>query len=107
MNETNHSPGTCAEGQSKQPDLPLPPGGESDQAFRLCPQMKYAISRTLAELASAAAAVDTWLGVERINRLGGQPLRGLEDFIEVPFQEAAVRPVGQAFRYFVTSPARA
>ena len=73
------------------------PGGESDQAFRLCPQMKYAIGRTLAELASAAAAVDTWLGVEHINRLGGQPLRGLEDFIEVPFQEAAVRPVGPAF----------
>lgn len=59
------------------------PGGESDRAFRLCPQMKYAIGRTLAELASAAAAVDTWLGVEHINRLGGQPLRGLEDFIEV------------------------
>ena len=73
------------------------PGGESDEAFRLCPQMKYAIGRTLAELASAAAAVDTWLGVEHINRLGGQPLRGLEDFIEVPFQEAAVRPVGPAF----------
>jgi hypothetical protein len=71
--------------------------GESDQAFRLCPQMKYAIGRTLAELASALAAVDTWLGVEHINRLGGQALRGLEDFIEVPFQEAAVRPVGPAF----------
>ena len=50
------------------------PGGESDQAFRLCPQMKYAVGRTLAEWASAAAAVDTWLGVEHINRLGGQPL---------------------------------
>ena len=50
------------------------PGGESDQAFRLCPQMKYAIGRTPAELASAAAAVVTWLGVEHINRLGGQPL---------------------------------
>ena len=73
------------------------PGGESDQAFRLCPQMKYAIGRTLAELASAAAAVVTWLGVEHINRLGGQPLRGLEDFIEVPFQEAAVRPACPAF----------
>lgn len=72
-------------------------GGESDQAFRPCPQMKYAIGRTLAELASAAATVDTWLGVEHINRLGGQRLRGLEDFIEAPFQEATVRPVGAAF----------
>jgi hypothetical protein len=71
------------------------PGGELDQAFRLCPQMKYAIGRTLAELASTAAAVDTWLGVEHINRLGRQPLLGLEDFIKVPFQEAAVRPVGR------------
>lgn len=53
--------------------------------------------RALAELASAAAAVVTWLGVEHINRLGGQPLRSLEDFIEVPFQEAAVRPAGPAF----------
>jgi hypothetical protein len=75
--------------RSERPDLPLM-SGESDRAFRLCPQMKYAIGRTLAELASAAAAVGTWLGVEHINRLGGQPLRGLEDFIEVPFQEAAV-----------------
>ena len=56
--------------------------------------MKYPIGRTLAKLASAAAAVVTWLGVEHINRLGGQPIRGLEDFIEVPFQEAAVRPAG-------------
>ncbi len=82
-------------------------GGESDQAFRLCPQMKYAIGRTLAELASAAAAVDTWLGVEHINRLGGQPIRGLEDFIEVPFQEAAVWPVGRRSGSSMTSPARA
>lgn len=50
------------------------PGGESDQAFRLCLQMKYPIGRTLAELASAAGAVDTWLGVEHINRLGGAAL---------------------------------
>jgi hypothetical protein len=56
--------------------------------------MKYSIGSTLAELASAAAAVVTWLGVEHINRLGGQPLRGFEDFIEVPFQEATVRPAG-------------
>ena len=77
-------------------DLPLPRRGVGPGLPTL-PQMKYAIGRTLAELASAAAAVDTWLGVEHINRLGGRPLRGLEDFIEVPFQEAAVRPVGPAF----------
>jgi hypothetical protein len=65
--------------------------------------MKYAIGRTQAGLASVTAAVDTWLGVEHINRLGGQPLRGLEDFIEVPFQEAAVRRSGSS----MTSPARA
>jgi hypothetical protein len=69
--------------------------------------MKYAIGRTLAELASAAAAVDTWLGVEHINRPGGRPLRGLEDFIEVPFQEAAVQPVGRRSGSSMTSPARA
>ena len=80
---------TVAVGDTSGPSAS--PGGELDQAFRLCPQMKYAIGRTLAELASAAAAVVTWFGVEHINRLGGQPLRGLEDFIEVPFQEAAVQ----------------
>jgi hypothetical protein len=67
--------------------------------------MKYAIGRTLAELASAAAAV--WLGVEHINRLDGQRLRGLEDFIEAPFQDAAVRPVRPAFGSSKASPARA
>ncbi|MGB6577224.1 MAG: hypothetical protein WBF34_04830 [Streptosporangiaceae bacterium] len=99
-------PVLAARASPSNPDLPLP-RRESDQAFRLCPQMKYPIGRTLAELASAAAAVVTWLGVEHINRLGGQPLRGLEDFIEVPYQEAAVRQVGRRSGSSMTSPARA